>query len=151
MEICPPALIYIVFSFVQIVIDTSKGLYNVAFFKFWVAIIMTVLLNYLCSLGLSVVSWIIVFIPFILMTFIIALLILAFGLNPTTGKVNYQADIYNVLEDSKKDIQSILPDRDEISRLIDNTTTQQPSVVSNIKDTYFDNYNDANVNTIQSS
>ena len=86
-NLCPPALIYVIFSVTQIIIDTFKGLYNTAFFKVWVTIIFTILLNFLCDSGLGIISWFIVFIPFILMTLIISILLLVFGLNPSTGKV----------------------------------------------------------------
>lgn len=85
--LCPPALIYIIYATTQIGIDTARGEYNTAFLKFWVAIIFTFLLNHLCQSGLGIISWIIVFIPFILMTFIVALLLLVFGLDPKTGKI----------------------------------------------------------------
>lgn len=85
-KLCPPALIYIVFSIAQILIDTFKGLYNTAFMKFVVAILVTLLLNGLCDGGLGVISWIIVFIPFILMTFVVAMLLYIFGLNATIGQ-----------------------------------------------------------------
>ena len=55
--------------------------------KMFVALIFTILLNYLCSLGLGIISWLIVFIPFILMTLIVSMLLLMFGLDPTTGKL----------------------------------------------------------------
>jgi len=84
--ICPPALIYIVFSLTQIIIDLVKGLYNTAFMKFIVMTIIGFLLNILCLGGLGIISWIIVFIPFVLMTIITAMLLYAFGLNATTGK-----------------------------------------------------------------
>ena len=67
-NLCPPALIYLIFSVTQVVIDTVKGLYNTALIKVWVAFIFTILLNYLCQLGLGIISWFIVFIPFLLMT-----------------------------------------------------------------------------------
>ena len=86
-EICPPALIYLIFSTTQVVIDTMKGYYNLALTKLLVALIFTILLNYLCSLGLGIISWLIVFIPFILMTLIVSMLLLMFGLDPTTGKL----------------------------------------------------------------
>ena len=89
-QLCSPALIYLVFSLVHIVIDTTKGNYNTAFMKAWVALIFTVLLNYLCSRGLDIISWIIVFIPFIMMTIVITVLLYVFGLNPATGKVIVQ-------------------------------------------------------------
>jgi len=84
-KLCPPALIYIVFSVAQILIDTFNGLYNTAFMKFVVAILVTLLLNGLCDGGLGVISWIIVFVPFILMTFVVAMLLYIFGLNTTIG------------------------------------------------------------------
>ena len=84
-KLCPPAVIYLVFSLTQILIDTFKGLYNTAFMKFVVAILVTLLLNGLCAGGLGVVSWIIVFIPFILMTFVVAMLLYIFGMNAAIG------------------------------------------------------------------
>ena len=66
INLCPPALIYIIYSITQIGIDTARGEYNTAFLKFWVAIVFTFLLNHLCSMGLGIISWLIVFIPFIL-------------------------------------------------------------------------------------
>ena len=88
--LCPPALIYLIFSLTQIVIDTINGLYNTAVIKVWVSFVFTILLNYLCNLGLGIISWVIVFIPFILMTIIVSILLLMFGLDPTTGKIKLQ-------------------------------------------------------------
>tara|TARA_E500000331_G_C16614964_1_gene437535 strand:+ start:39 stop:482 length:444 start_codon:yes stop_codon:yes gene_type:complete len=85
-SICSPALIYLIFSTTQIIIDTVKGMYNLAFMKFWVTIIFTLLLNTLCQRGLGVISWFIVFIPFILMTVVVSMLLLMFGLDPITGR-----------------------------------------------------------------
>lgn len=92
LNLCAPALIYVAFSLTQIVIDTFKGLYNTAFFKVIVMIIITILLNSLCKAGMGIVSWIIVFIPFIFMSVIVAILLFVFGLDPATGKLNIQCD-----------------------------------------------------------
>ena len=89
-QLCPPALIYLIFSTTQVIIDSVKGLYNTALMKIWVAILFTILLNYLCSLGLGTISWLIVFIPFILMTLVVAVLLLMFGLDPSTGKLRME-------------------------------------------------------------
>lgn len=86
-DLCPPALIYLLFSITQVVIDTVKGLYNTALIKIWVAVIFTILLNYLCISGLGIISWLIVFIPFILMTLVVSILLIMFGLDPSTGKI----------------------------------------------------------------
>ena len=90
IQLCSPAIIYLIFSLTQIIIDTFKGLYNTAFMKIIVMIMVTILLNILCQQGLSVVSWIIVFIPFILMTVIVSTLLYIFGLDASTGKINYK-------------------------------------------------------------
>ena len=91
-SICPPALIYLAFSLTQIIIDTFKGLYNTAFFKFIVMITITILLNALCQEGMSVISWILVFIPFMFMTIIVAILLYVFGLDAATGTLNFKCD-----------------------------------------------------------
>jgi hypothetical protein len=92
IDLCAPALIYLAFSLTQIIIDTFKGLYNTAFFKFIVMIIITILLNALCISGMGIISWIIVFIPFILMSVIVTILLYVFGLDPATGKLNVKCD-----------------------------------------------------------
>ena len=85
--ICTPALIYLVFSIAQITIDTVKGFFNTALVKLILTIIVTLLLNYLCSSGLGILSWIIVFIPFILMTVVVTMLLFVFNLDPKTGRL----------------------------------------------------------------
>ena len=93
--ICSPALLYLAFSLTQIIIDLFKQLYNTAFIKFIVMIVFTILLNILCKQGLSVISWFIVMLPFIMMTFITTLLLFVFGLNPKSGKLNYTVNNYD--------------------------------------------------------
>jgi|LauGreSBDMM110SN_4_FD.fasta_scaffold01287_7 hypothetical protein len=96
MDICPPAVIYIVFSFTQVIIDSFKGLYNLAMAKFLIMMVVGFLLNTLCQGGLGIISWIIVFIPFILMSIIATMVLYAFGLKATTGKfktVRFQDNI----------------------------------------------------------
>ena len=95
INLCAPAIIYVIFSLTQIIIDTFKGLYNTAFMKIIVMIMVTILLNILCEKNLSVVSWIIVFIPFILMTVIVSMLLYVFGLDAATGSLNYKCDASN--------------------------------------------------------
>lgn len=87
-SLCPPALIYLLFSLTQIVIDSFNGLYNTAIVKIIVMILITLLLNILCQSGLGIISWIIVFIPFILMTVIVTLILYIFGLKSTSGQID---------------------------------------------------------------
>jgi hypothetical protein len=88
INLCAPAIIYLIFSITQILIDTYKGLYNTAFMKIIVTVMLTLLLNILCERGLGVVSWVIVFIPFMLMTVIVSVLLYAFGLDVATGSID---------------------------------------------------------------
>jgi hypothetical protein len=99
MNLCAPALIYLAFSFTQIIIDTFKGFYNTALMKFVVMIMITLLLNALCQQGLSVISWFIVFIPFIFMTFIVSILLYIFGLDAATGKLKISCNNSENTED----------------------------------------------------
>lgn len=91
-NLCAPALIYVAFSLTQIIIDTFKGLYNTAFFKIIIMIIITILLNALCQSGMGIISWVLVFIPFIFMSVIVAILLYVFGLDPATGQLNLKCD-----------------------------------------------------------
>ena len=92
VNICPPALIYVAFSLTQIIIDTFKGLYNTAFFKVIVMIVITILLNTLCQGGMTVISWIIVFVPFMFMSLIVGILLYVFGLDAATGTLNFKCN-----------------------------------------------------------
>ena len=103
-KLCAPAIIYLLFSITQMLIDAYKGLYNTVGMKAIVTIMVTLLLNILCERGLGVISWIIVFVPFILMTVIVSMLLYVFGLDVASGTVNKKQDITNVTVDEKGNI-----------------------------------------------
>jgi uncharacterized membrane protein YGL010W len=100
-ELCPPSLIYLAFSLTHITIDMFKGLYNTALIKFIVMIFFTLLLNILCSTGLTIISWIVVFIPFIMLTIITSILLYIFGLSPAVG-YDLKIKRYNSIEEYNK-------------------------------------------------
>lgn len=124
--VCAPAMIYFVFSLVQIIIDVGTSMYNTALMKLVVAFIITLLLNILCQRGLGIVSWLIVFIPFILTSIIITILLFVFGLKPSAGKVtinypkghesskskithsNFNQDFHDIDHQIKNDAQQIV-------------------------------------------
>lgn len=81
-NLCMPAILYIVFSLTQIIIDIFKNMYNMAFMKFMVMIIFTILLNLLCKNGLGIISWFIVFLPFITMTILTTLILFVVDRSP---------------------------------------------------------------------
>ena len=107
INLCSPSIIYLIFSITQILIDTFKGLYNTAFMKSIVMVMVTILLNILCERGLSVVSWVIVFIPFIMMTVIVTMLLYVFGLDATTGKLNYTGSNSNTTSTNGVTVDSL--------------------------------------------
>ena len=86
---------FFAFSVIQIVIDLYRGDSMQALFKFIVMIIVTFLLNALCQSGMSIVSWIIVFIPFIFMSVIVTILLYVFGLDAATGQLKFKCDEIN--------------------------------------------------------
>jgi len=104
LNLCTPALIYLVFSLTQIAIDIFKQENNRAFFKAIVMIIFTSLLNILCSRGLGIISWIIVFVPFMLMSFITTILLVVFGLDPASGRVGKHRPMYR--EKARHDVEN---------------------------------------------
>jgi hypothetical protein len=85
--ICTPAIIYLVFGIIQILVDLNKGLNNTAFVKFVVVVFFTTLLNLFCSLGLELVSWVIVILPFIFTGFVVASVLYRLGLDTSNGNV----------------------------------------------------------------
>ena len=122
VNICAPALIYLAFSLTQIVIDTFKGMYNTAFFKVIVMIIITILLNALCQSGMTIVSWIIVFVPFMFMSLIVGILLYVFGLDAATGTLNFKCDQNGTTNEPSNLIYSIQDDT--------STSTDAPSGTS---------------------
>ena len=108
LNLCPPAVIYVIFSLTQIIIDTVKGMYNTAMVKIFVMIMVTILLQFLCQSGLNVISWIIVFIPFILMTVIVSILLYLFGLNATTGNIDYSCNNNNIKGVKKDNLGNVV-------------------------------------------
>ena len=84
-QLCMPALMYLVFMMMHISFDLYYGLYNMVLIKILICTIGTLLLNVLCENNMSVVSWIIVFVPFVMMTVIAVYILLMLRLNPATG------------------------------------------------------------------
>lgn len=83
--LCGPAILYIGFSLIQIIIDIYKEIYNAAFIKFIAMLVMSLIINILCDMGLTVLAWFFVFIPIIMMTIVSTLLLQTFGTSPDTN------------------------------------------------------------------
>ena len=110
-NICTPALIYLIFALSQIIIDTYKRAYNIAFVKFIQMIVFTLMLNLLCARNLTWVSWLIIAIPFLFMGFMTILLLYVFKLDNRTSEV---------IEEDEKDTDD---NKDETSNDENNTNS----------------------------
>lgn len=130
LNLCAPAIIYLIFSITQILIDTFKGLYENAFTKGIITIMVTFLLNILCEKGLSMVAWLIVFIPFILMSVIVGMLLYIFGTDVLTGEIdssyNYANNDKIVKYDSSGNIIIYDPEYNAISNPV---YYQSPNII----------------------
>ncbi len=94
-KLCAPALIYLCFSIIQIILDMFKELYQDALFKLVAMIMITLLLNILCEQNLELVAWIIVLVPFILITEMIIMLVYIFGVKTYNGTIDYKNEQTN--------------------------------------------------------
>ena len=72
--LCIPALLYLVYTIIYILIDVKNNSYNNMIIKIWISIMVFALLYFLCSNDLTVVAWFIVCIPFIYMILVMAIL-----------------------------------------------------------------------------
>lgn len=64
-DLCPPALLYLIFLVVQLGLDASLGLWVTLTIKTILGFAMVSILDTFCSIELGVVSWFIVAIPFL--------------------------------------------------------------------------------------
>ena len=103
-KLCMPAILYIGFTLTHIIIDLFNKLYNTAILKFVLMIIFTTMLDLLCKSGLTVISWIIVFLPFILLTAITILLLFSLGLSPDKGFLKYEVKTDNDVNPLDNDV-----------------------------------------------
>ena len=87
--LCPPALIYVVFSLINIVLDLSDKKYKDAFTLLIISAIFTCLLQLFCMANMSMISWLLVFIPIILYTYMTLIIFLVFRLDPSKDNKQY--------------------------------------------------------------
>ena len=65
-DMCPPALLYLLFIAVQLGLDLSLGLYAIAALKAISGAAGVYLLEVFCEVDLGVLSWVIIATPFIM-------------------------------------------------------------------------------------
>ena len=65
-DLCPPALLYLIFLVIQLGFDLSLGLYVTFIIKVVLGLATVVVLDMFCGIGLGVVSWFLVATPFVI-------------------------------------------------------------------------------------
>jgi hypothetical protein len=65
-DLCPPALLYLVFLVVQLGLDASLGMWVTMVVKAFLGIATVLVLDAFCGVGLGPVSWFLVAAPFII-------------------------------------------------------------------------------------
>lgn len=64
-NLCTPAYIYFIISFIYLIINSVKNfnimsiIFNIIIIMFW-----SWLLNFLCNMGFSIIAWLIIVLPF---------------------------------------------------------------------------------------
>lgn len=66
-SLCPPALLYLLYSVIHVGLDLSQGLFATAAIKTVMGLAGIVVLDTLCGIELGVVSWAIIATPFLMM------------------------------------------------------------------------------------
>ena len=64
--LCPPALLYVLYTTIHVGLDLSLGMYMTALIKAGMGVAGAIILDALCSVDLGIVSWAIVATPFIM-------------------------------------------------------------------------------------
>jgi hypothetical protein len=65
-DLCPPALLYLIFIAIQLGLDLSMGLWVTFTIKAILGLVVTILLDTFCGIGLTPVSWFFVAVPFLI-------------------------------------------------------------------------------------
>lgn len=91
-SICSPALIYVIYMSIQVIIDIFQGFYNRSLVKILLLFVFGAMLNILCESGYTIVAWILVFVPFILLSFTVIAILFLLNKKETTGSIETEQD-----------------------------------------------------------
>ena len=84
--LCPPAILYVVFFMISIVVELSEKNYKTAFTQTIICIIFTCLLQLFCMADMTLLAWVLVFIPIIMYTYMVLIIFLVFSMSPADNK-----------------------------------------------------------------
>jgi len=108
--LCPPALLYVLYTTIHVGLDLSLGMYTTALIKAGMGVAGAIILDALCSVDLGIVSWAIVATPFIMVA-LASSISLGLGIDRLTSQV--VKETFKTKSDSKdekeKDKKNDLP------------------------------------------
>ena len=67
-KLCTPAFIYLIFGIAHIIMSIFNSAYFMAMKQFLMTLLFATLLNMLCERNMTVISWILIIVPFVLMS-----------------------------------------------------------------------------------
>ena len=88
--LCPPAIVFIVFVMVHVIMELYDYKYKRALLKTLLAILVVCLLEALCLSNMSIISWVIVFMPLIIYSYMTLIIFFVFGTNPSDKMKRYE-------------------------------------------------------------
>jgi len=89
-KLCPPAIVFIVFAIVHIIMELYDYKYTRALLKALLAILLVCLLEALCLSKMEIISWVIVFMPLIIYSYMTLVIFFVFGTNPEEKMKRYE-------------------------------------------------------------
>jgi len=84
--LCPPALLYVVFFMINIIVEISEEKYKTALTQSIICVIFTCILQLFCMADMSLIAWVLVFIPIIMYTYMVLIIFLVFRMDPRSNK-----------------------------------------------------------------
>lgn len=67
-SLCPPAFLFLLFGMVHIILAIFNLNYMIGLKYFLLTMLFTTILNYICEKQLSFISWLLILVPFLIMT-----------------------------------------------------------------------------------
>lgn len=89
-KLCPPAIVFIVFALIHIIMELYDYKYSRALLKAIMTILVICLLQALCLVGMQIVSWVIVFMPLIIYSYMTLVIYFVFGTDPAEKMKRYE-------------------------------------------------------------
>ena len=133
-NLCIPALVYLVFQITHVLVALFNDKYNSALLQLLLGVVMVLFLQVLCMRGMTLISWIIVFIPFIFYTYITMIIYHVFGLNPQTIDVEVVEESDDDSDDDDDSKISSKISRDALNSILEQHTKLLKGMQEDIDD-----------------